>query len=103
MDNHELRELYAWGILSYEVFSRYAMSNASLPVEDRNKNPPDHPLGLGYENDTKPKETSETPKKKPETPKKTPEKPETPGKKRKATTAATSAASAKTVKKGKSI
>ena len=49
VDNHELRELYAWGILPWEAFSTYALSNASLPVEERNKDPPTHPLGIGLE------------------------------------------------------
>ena len=49
IDNYELRELYVWGIIDFDTFSRFAMSNASLPLSDRVKHPPKHPLGLGYE------------------------------------------------------
>lgn len=49
IDNQELRELYCWGILDFDTFSRYAMSNASLPIEERVKHPPPHPLGVGIE------------------------------------------------------
>ena len=49
IDNHELRELYEWGILRWETFSAYALANASLPAEERNPLPPKHPLGLGYD------------------------------------------------------
>lgn len=52
VDNQELRELYEWGVLPWEAFSTYALSNASLPVEERNKNPPKHPLGVGLETQT---------------------------------------------------
>ena len=66
IDNQELRELYEWGILPWETFSTYALSNASLPVEERNTNPPKHPLGLGYDLEaTEAKKPKETPKPKP--------------------------------------
>ena len=66
IDNQELRELYEWGILPWETFSTYALSNASLPAEERNPNPPKHPLGLGYDLEaSEAKKPKEKPKPKP--------------------------------------
>ena len=66
IDNQELRELYEWGILPWETFSTYALSNASLPVEERNATPPKHPLGLGYDLEaSEAKKPKEKPKPKP--------------------------------------
>ena len=66
IDNQELRELYEWGILPWETFSTYALSNASLPAEERNATPPKHPLGLGYDLEaSEAKKPKETPKPKP--------------------------------------
>lgn len=49
VDNQELRELYEWGVIGWEIFSRFSMSNASLRIEDREKKPPPHPLGVGID------------------------------------------------------
>lgn len=46
--NEQIRELYEWGVIPFEVFGKYCMANCSLPVEEMNKAPPsDNPLGVG--------------------------------------------------------
>ena len=46
--NDQIRELYEWGVISFEVFGKYCMANCSLPTEEMNKAPPpDNPLGVG--------------------------------------------------------
>jgi len=46
--NEQIRELYEWGVIPFEVFGKYCMANCSLPVEEMNKSPPsDNPLGVG--------------------------------------------------------
>lgn len=46
--NEQIRELYEWGVIPFEVFGKYCMANCSLPVEEMNKTPPsDNPLGVG--------------------------------------------------------
>ena len=46
--NEQIRELYEWGVIPFEVFGKYCMANCSLPTEEMNKAPPpDNPLGVG--------------------------------------------------------
>lgn len=46
--NEQLRELYEWGVIPFEVFGQYCMANCSLPVEEMCKTPPtENPLGVG--------------------------------------------------------
>ena len=48
VDNTDLRELYEWGVIDWETFSSYCMTNSSLPIQDREKAAPKpNPLGIG--------------------------------------------------------